>query len=357
MDSEILLKSKACNLTRFRLCCFLLPGILLAAGLGYSLYMYRGNVNFCRNYTEPGYCLLTYENSFPEFLKLAMLYGKFTKLLPVLLWSGLVLLIWGCLLSIARGRCELTVTGRGIRGKSGWGNRISLPLSAVREVTFGPCQALILHTEAGKIPFYHIANRQELCAQLPGLKERFSREGKVPDTADAVTLSGKTGSPLLLALRCFLPAAAFLLAFLCLGAEKFRQYPAFFFTGPVLVEKKILLLKLLGNLLNGNMGQLTLLCFCLFFPALLAGIYFWIAIRSSSLEIAEGKVTGNSRSGGPLEIPLENCCAVFRNPLGKLTIGYAGGRAVFAGIQNREEICSALEAQWGLPKKSEYLDA
>ena len=77
---------------RFRLHCFLPPFILLAGGIAYSLYMYTGNINFCRDYTEPGYCLLTYENNYPAFLALAMLYGKFTKLLPVLFYSGMILL-------------------------------------------------------------------------------------------------------------------------------------------------------------------------------------------------------------------------------------------------------------------------
>lgn len=353
MGSDILLQGKSCNLTKFRLGCFLLPGILLAAGLGYSLYMFAGNVNFCRDYTEPGSCLLTYENSYPEFLKLSILYGKYTKLLPVLSWSGLLLLIRGIWLSMSRGRCELTVTDWGIRGKTRWGNPVSLPLSAVREVCSGPQQALILRTDAGEIPFYHMANREALCTRIQTLSEKNSGESRADETAEGISLSGETGSNRLLALQCFLPAAAFLLAAVCLGAEKFGQYRAFFFSGPVLVEKKILLLKLLGNLLNGNMGQLTRLCFYLFFPALLAGIYFWLADRSSSLKIAGGRITGCSRFGGKLELPLTKCIAVSRGRGGKLMLWHAGGRSVFAGIRNRKEICSALEELWGLPEETD----
>ena len=339
MNSEILLKSKGSNLIRFRLSCFLLPGLLLGGGLFYSLYMFAGNVNSCRQYTEPGYCLLTYENSYLEFLKLALGQGKFTKLLPVLFYLGLLLLLWGILLSMARRPGRLTVTDRGIRGITAWGNAVSLPLSAVQEARCGSRQTLILRTEAGEIPFYHIEKREELCGQIHRL---LDADRAVQEKGD-ITLSGKTGSRKALALRCFLPSAVLLLVFLCLGAGDFGWYRELFLQNPEGREVKILIMKLLGGL--------SYLSISLVFPALLAGVYFWLSDRASALKIAEGRILGTMRFGRPVEIPLTQCRTLIRGHRGKLILWHTGGKAVFPGIKNREEICRAMEARWGLEEE------
>lgn len=242
---------------------------------------------------------------------------------PALLAGGFF--FWGC-------RCQkILVTDSCVQGRGSFGAFFDLPFSLIKEVKQGCFHTVVLHHDHGKIRINGIKNRREVLAVLENSLNSRRETIEASKAPEAAVLKSENASGWKLGILCFLPAVLFAL-FLVMGIYRQMGFCREVYQGATSIRKNYAYFEyLLIRVLSGNPGRWIKALFWLS----LVGIYGFWAYRAPMLTIKNGRIMGNSRSSGYLDIHVNSVRGVSVSPLGKLSIYTDSGRFIFGCMKNR----------------------
>ena len=106
-------------------------------------------------------------------------------------WIGVILLGYGIVIMLKMNRCSMKVSNTRVTGKASFGRQIDLPVNQISAVGLGSFDSITVATSAGKISFWLVENRNEVCGTLNELLGSFQKEAMpisapTADSADQI---------------------------------------------------------------------------------------------------------------------------------------------------------------------------
>ena len=107
-------------------------------------------------------------NSDPDLWSEPLIFGT-NIAYPYFVFLGISGVLVAIFFAWMMSKCTLTVTNRSVKGKTSFGKIVDIPLHKVSAVSLGFCKSIAVGTSSGKIHFWYVKNRDEVCAAITEL--------------------------------------------------------------------------------------------------------------------------------------------------------------------------------------------
>lgn len=165
MEEKVLIKSQSISTKNTAIRYFIIPVIIFAIVILYYVLNINGSqqTSYYMGGINPG--VRYNDRSLFSYLISALIFETSANVyiyVSVLLYIGIVFLVWGIVNFMKYKNMSMTVTDKRIYGVSSFGKRVDFPLSAISSVSASGKRDINLLTPSGKVLFGNFENADEL---------------------------------------------------------------------------------------------------------------------------------------------------------------------------------------------------